>query len=228
VTETLPIVDEIRLVFFFVALRPNAGYGFLIHEVSWLHNDAPQSVELLWTNDQLVAETSTLQHTTLKKTDIHALGGIRTYILSRPAAAELRLRPCGHWGRHYYGLWGHLSVFMYIFIYIYTHTHTQFFLYLCTYSPYPFNFIGTKIIISEFVMQHISDKIISGLRREAFSIIIREYDDKTYTLWVLRGVPRNSGYRLSKHTNNWIHWPICWDMCKKVNKNAISEGKESL
>jgi len=31
-------------------------------------------------------------------------------------------------------------------------------------------------------MQHISDKIISGLRREAFSIIIREYDDKTYTL----------------------------------------------
>ena len=29
------------------------------------HNDAPQSVGLLWTSDQLVAETSTWQHTTL-------------------------------------------------------------------------------------------------------------------------------------------------------------------
>jgi hypothetical protein len=29
------------------------------------HNDAPKSVGLLWTSDQLVAETSTLQHTTL-------------------------------------------------------------------------------------------------------------------------------------------------------------------
>jgi len=29
------------------------------------HNDAPQSVGLLWTSDQSVAETSTLQHTTL-------------------------------------------------------------------------------------------------------------------------------------------------------------------
>ena len=28
------------------------------------HNDAPQSVGLLWTSDQLVAETSTWQHTT--------------------------------------------------------------------------------------------------------------------------------------------------------------------
>jgi len=34
------------------------------------HNDTPQSVELLWTSDQLVAETSTWQHTTLT-TDRH-------------------------------------------------------------------------------------------------------------------------------------------------------------
>jgi hypothetical protein len=46
------------------------------------HNDAPQSVGLLWTSDQLVAETSTCQHTTLT-TNIHAAGGIRTYNLSR-------------------------------------------------------------------------------------------------------------------------------------------------
>jgi hypothetical protein len=31
------------------------------------HNDAPQSVGLLWTSDRLVAETSTCQHTTLPR-----------------------------------------------------------------------------------------------------------------------------------------------------------------
>jgi len=47
-------------VFFSVALRPNAGQGLLILEVSRIkHNDAPQSVGLLWTSDQLVAETFT-------------------------------------------------------------------------------------------------------------------------------------------------------------------------
>jgi hypothetical protein len=33
--------------------------GLLFHEVSRSHNDEPQSVGLLWTSDQLVAETST-------------------------------------------------------------------------------------------------------------------------------------------------------------------------
>ena len=69
---------------------PPHSWGFLI-----IHNDASQSVGLLWTSDQLVAETSTWQHTT-----IHAPGGIRTHDLSRRAAAELRLRPRGHWDRH--------------------------------------------------------------------------------------------------------------------------------
>jgi len=54
------------------------------------HNDAPQSVGLLWTSDQLVAETSTLQHTTLT-TNIHALDGIRNHDLSRGAAEDLRI-----------------------------------------------------------------------------------------------------------------------------------------
>ena len=45
---------------YFVALRPNAVHGLLILEVFLItHNDAPQSVGLLWTSDQLVAETST-------------------------------------------------------------------------------------------------------------------------------------------------------------------------
>jgi hypothetical protein len=46
--------------FFAVALRPNVGHSLLILEVFYItHNDAAQSVELLWTSDQLVAETST-------------------------------------------------------------------------------------------------------------------------------------------------------------------------
>jgi hypothetical protein len=44
---------------------PSHSRGFLI-----TRNDAPQSVGLLWTSDQLVAETSAWQHTTLT-TDRH-------------------------------------------------------------------------------------------------------------------------------------------------------------
>ena len=44
---------------------PPRSRGFQI-----THNDAPQSVRLLWTSDQPVAETSTSQHTTLT-TDRH-------------------------------------------------------------------------------------------------------------------------------------------------------------
>ena len=48
---------------------PPHSWGFWI-----THNDAPQSVGLLWTSDQLVAETSTWQHTTLT-TDKHLCPG---------------------------------------------------------------------------------------------------------------------------------------------------------
>ena len=67
--------------------------GFLI-----THNDAPQSVGLLWTSDQSVAETSTWQHS--QQTNIHAPSGIRTHDCSRRTAVDLRLRPCGYWDRH--------------------------------------------------------------------------------------------------------------------------------
>ena len=52
------MVGQIANLFFAVALRPNAGHGLFILAVSRSHNDAPQSVGLLWTSDQLVAETS--------------------------------------------------------------------------------------------------------------------------------------------------------------------------
>jgi hypothetical protein len=45
---------------------PVAGFSLLGFEVSWTHtSDTPQSVGLLWTSDQSVAETSTWQHTRL-------------------------------------------------------------------------------------------------------------------------------------------------------------------
>jgi hypothetical protein len=43
----------------FLAQQPLVGQGLLIHEVPRSHNDALQSVGLLWTSDQLVEETST-------------------------------------------------------------------------------------------------------------------------------------------------------------------------
>ena len=45
-------------IFFFLAPQPPVGQGLLIHEVS-RSNSATQLIGLLWTNDQLVAETST-------------------------------------------------------------------------------------------------------------------------------------------------------------------------
>jgi hypothetical protein len=75
---------------------PPRSRGFLI-----THNDAPQSVGLLWTSNQLVVDTSTWQHTTrTKQTNIHAPGGIRTHDRSRRAAVDLRLRTCGRWDWH--------------------------------------------------------------------------------------------------------------------------------
>jgi hypothetical protein len=78
--------------------------------------DTPQSVGLLWTSDQLVAETSTWQHTT-NTTDIHAPCGIRTHNPSKRAAEDPRLRPRGHWDRQisYLG-WLNLIISFWVYI----------------------------------------------------------------------------------------------------------------
>jgi len=66
------------------------SWGFLDH------NEARQSVGLLWTSDQLVAETSTWQHTTLT-TDKHHPCSRRD---SNPQFQQASgLRPPGPWGR---------------------------------------------------------------------------------------------------------------------------------
>jgi hypothetical protein len=55
------IVYKLRVMLYvFLALQPSAGYGLLVSRSFLItHNDAPQSVGLLWTSDQIVAETST-------------------------------------------------------------------------------------------------------------------------------------------------------------------------
>jgi len=81
----------IYIIFFFscgaAAQRrqwPNS-WGF------YITHDAPQSVGLLWTRDQRVAETSTWQHTTLTTDKYPSPGGIRTHDLSRERALTYAL-----------------------------------------------------------------------------------------------------------------------------------------
>ena len=65
-------------------------------------------------NTQHWQQTSTWQHTTLT-TNIQAPGGIRTHDLSRRVAADLRLRPRGHWDRlqlYYFNIYIFVCVFL--------------------------------------------------------------------------------------------------------------------
>ena len=94
--------------FFSMAQQPPVDQGLLVVEASRSHPDAPHSVWLLWTRDQLVAETSTWQNTTLT-TDFHTPGRIRIHNPSmRPqihdlgrSATEIMLGPvvtvCTRW-----------------------------------------------------------------------------------------------------------------------------------
>jgi len=77
------------------------------HQGSWsphswslcITRDSPQSVKLLWTSDQLVAETSTWQHTTstTKTKKISTQWGTRTHKIQNRLAEEQRLRlHCSH------------------------------------------------------------------------------------------------------------------------------------
>jgi hypothetical protein len=58
-----------------------------------------QPVGLLWTRDRPDAETSTWQHKHSQETNIHAPRGVLTHDRSKRSAADLRLRPRGHWDR---------------------------------------------------------------------------------------------------------------------------------
>ena len=77
---------------------PPVSQGLLIVEDSRSHSDTQHPVGFLWTSDQPLAETSdNTQHS--QQTDVHAPGWIRTRNPIKRAAADLRLRPRGHWDR---------------------------------------------------------------------------------------------------------------------------------
>jgi hypothetical protein len=78
-------------------LRASAASFFKVSRSHFL--DTPHSVGLLWTRNQLVAETSTWQHTTLTRDRHPCPGAIRTHSPSKRTAADPRLRPRGRWDR---------------------------------------------------------------------------------------------------------------------------------
>ena len=77
--------------FFSTGATTHGGFVFCSHL-------APQSVGLLWTSDQSVAETSNWQNTTLPTDKQPCPGGIRTHDHSRRATVDRRRR--GYWDRH--------------------------------------------------------------------------------------------------------------------------------
>ena len=89
-------------IYFFPLWRnsPPVGQGLLIHEVSRSHtttyHSRQDSSERVISSSQRPLPDNT-QHS--QQTDIYAPGGIRTHNLSRRAAADLHLRPRGHWDR---------------------------------------------------------------------------------------------------------------------------------
>ena len=87
------------LLFFCMGLQPPASHSLLISEVSRSHSDTPLSLGILWTSDQPVEETSTLQHTAVKKDQYPCPGGIRTHNPSKRTAADPRLKLLSSLGR---------------------------------------------------------------------------------------------------------------------------------
>jgi len=99
---TLHIIVCLFVCFFWLKNAPPPQWTMESSFTKFLDHtkDAPQSVRLLRTSDQLVAETSdNTQHS--QQTNIHTPGGIRTHNINGRAAADLRLRPHGHWDRLY-------------------------------------------------------------------------------------------------------------------------------
>jgi len=89
------------LSFSFGATAPPLGHGLLIHDVSRSHKTTHHS--RLDSSGRVISSSQTdlylTTHNTHNRQISIASGGIQTQNLSRRAAAELRLRPSGHWDR---------------------------------------------------------------------------------------------------------------------------------
>jgi hypothetical protein len=87
-------------LFFSLTQQPNGGQGLLITEVYrpqaiTCHSQQGSSGRVISPPQRPLPDK--IQN--LQQTDIHANGGIQTRSPSSQAAAELRLRPYGHWDR---------------------------------------------------------------------------------------------------------------------------------
>ena len=76
--------------------QPPVGQNLIIIEDSLSHSHTPHSVGLLWKSDQPDQELY-LTKQNAQNREFYAPDGIRTHNLSRPAAANPRLRPRGLW-----------------------------------------------------------------------------------------------------------------------------------
>ena len=109
--------------FFICRNSPPVDQGLLIYEDSRSHTTTHHSRQdscgrVVSSSQRLLPENT--QHS--QQTNIHAPGGIRTHNLSRRAAADLCLRPRGHWDWHFCAAQLTLRLLM-SYIYIHTHTH---------------------------------------------------------------------------------------------------------
>ena len=85
----------------FWAQQPPVGHGLLKLMVSLSHKTThhsryDSSGRVIGSSQRPLPDNTQYP----QQTNIHAPGGIRTHDLSRPAAADLRLRLRGHWDRH--------------------------------------------------------------------------------------------------------------------------------
>jgi hypothetical protein len=97
IVESRKIPSVLSLIFF-VALWPNVGYSLLIHGVSGSHTTThhsryDSSGRLISPTDEPLPDNTQIS----QQTSIHCPGRIRAHNLSRRAAADLCLRPRGHW-----------------------------------------------------------------------------------------------------------------------------------
>ena len=110
------------------------GHGLLILEVSrshtTMHHSRQDSSGRVISSSQRPLPDNT-QHS--KQTNTHAPGGIWTHNLSRRAAVDLHLRPCGHWDWHCFPvtlcinwlIWSILGSFLWLFALNSTEIYTQ-------------------------------------------------------------------------------------------------------
>jgi hypothetical protein len=85
--------------FFYHGATAPVGQGLFIIEVSWSYADTSHSVGLLWASDHSYTETFTWQHTTLTTQTSMLRVGFEPRSPRKRAAANLHIRPCGHWDR---------------------------------------------------------------------------------------------------------------------------------